>query len=1207
MKNGKQKYNAYLSWLSALLTLSISSLAVADLAQAPLFLTTTAKPNVMLMLDNSISMSGSLAVSSTPFNPGQTYLSTANCASNPMPTTTTQNLSGYNANSCSNAGGTYLKINGNWRCQFTTPITYTSTVPTDFFGKRSGYSVGTKCFVGSQHYTTNLTLPASVVNDTTLANYLNWYYSDQLAQSGSSSTRLTVAKDAATNLVNSLDNKIRFGFATFNVDNGGKLWEVVDDLTDTKKANIINRISSTNADSHTPLSETMADIGRYFATGSSQVKLRAGQSNASIQSTSTVLPSELVNGTNWSGRTAIAGEPSFSSNPIQYSCQKNFTVLMTDGLPSSDRDIANNSYLADYDGDCSDSNSANCGIKNGGNWLTPHYDMKRNYNYPGTCNNSSYACVDNAGSNSSDYLDDVTYALYEMDLRPDLRNSTESSNAKNNLTTFVIGFADNAINPNITGVNPLPKDAAIQGGGKFYFAGDQAQLSASLASAFSIISEQAGSSSSVATNSTQFQTDTLVYQGLFDSSDWSGDLKAFRLVTEDANGNGRLDSSEDLNGNGQLDGGEDANNNGILDSSEDLNGNGKLDAGAIGVKVWSAAESMPAYADRNLFSYNPTTAAGIPLSWTELDTTQTGILGSEAVLNYLKGQQSGEKKNGGIYRSRSSILGDIINSDPLFVGRDDAGYTSLSGTEGSSYTDFAKTSRRSMIYVAANDGMLHGFDATADATGGGEIFAYMPNAAINANLVALTDPNYSHRYILDGSPQTGDVYYNDHWHTVLVGGMGAGGKSLFALDVTDPDTFAKENVLWEFSHADMGYTMAQASIVRLANGQWGAVVSNGYESTAGKASLFILNIQTGSVIKRIDAEIASGTNGLAAPAVVDIDGDKIADYVYAGDLKGNLWKFDISSANTADWGVAYGGSPLFVATDSAGATQPITAKPAAIKAEGKGQSGGVMVYVGTGKYFETGDNIVPTTPQLQTFYGIWDICGKSTSGCNGVVSGRSQLQQQTITYEGSSGTTTLADGSTVDGDVRVVSDCEVSYDNTVPLTIGTPCTSNTSRRGWYLDFIQPAAVKGQGERIVSNAVVRYGVVIFPTLIPINATCSPGGNSWLMELDAYTGARLTGGTPVDLNNDQRVTDADKVKVDGQIVGASGFKSTVGIIDTPAIINCEDGMDCKYASGSSGSLMMKKERAPSTTTEDPLDPPTEGGSSVVGQRRSWQQLR
>ena len=1211
------------------LVFNSAAIMAGTTAQSPLFLTTNTKPNIMLMVDNSGSMNTDVATPPTVYNSATTYLASANCPAHPMPNTTTSTITiDLDTRAlCEGNGGTWSSRRG--RCtprtinkDIASPVVYTPTVPNNFFGKVTRGTRGTLCFDAGKNYTTNssITFPTGVTSAAQRANYLNWLYKDTLDQQGSGSTRLQIAKEAAIGLVNSLDKKVRMGLSTFalppsgsNNANGGQLLEVIDDLSPTKKSNIINRINSLGPDSWTPLAETTAFIGRYFATGNTgNVKLRAGQTGKeSTPALTSVLPNNLANSTGWSGRTAIPAsersgvEPTFTTAPIQVWCQKCFTVLVTDGLPTQDRNIE--PALQDYDGDCSGTNSANCLS------ASPNYDLKTAF----------FSSV--PGDESTDYLDDVAMALHEMDLRPDLVPAALPDGTvpvkKNNITTYTIGLADPAINPTIPGVNPILRDTAIQAGGKFFFAGNAAELTASLQTAFEEIIRQDASSSSVAANSTQFRTGALLFQALFNSADWSGNIKAFNLTTEDANGNGQLDSGEDSNGNN------------------------KLDAGGIGTLRWNADERIPEVADRHIFSLNAVTGSGIVLEWGNLNITQKTVLDSanatsgtsSPVLDFLRGDQSREGNDTGDYRERSKVLGDIVNSDPLFVGDEDFGYTSLTGTEGDSYPQYLrnKGDNPEMLYVGANDGMLHAFKVevtdpvSVSDEEGVELFAYVPNAVISQELATLKDQSYTHRYFVDGSPQSSDVFYDGDWHTVLISGTGAGsttavasstslatgigGRGIFALDISKPTTFNQTNVLWEFTSrqdADLGYLLHRASIARMNNGQWVAIVANGYNSTNGKAILFILDIKTGEVIKKIVADNGTG-NGLSGPTPVDADGDKIVDYIYAGDLKGNLWKFDVTStapqvlnSTAADqWKVAYSGSPLFVALDSVSARQPITVIPAVTKATDvtAGQTSGTMIYFGTGKYFESGDHS-STAQQTQSFYGIWDQCDKSSATtCNGVVSGRSDLQVQKITLE-TSRTFAGLNSTTITEDIRVTSNCDVSYgiSGPTPTTTGTPCNSVVNRKGWFLDLIAPGTGStNKGERVVSTPIIRNDSVIFPTLVPIDVVCQPSGTGWLMEMK-LNGSRF-GGSPIDLNKDGTIDDDDLVLDADNVtkVAISGLKSKIGIIKTPAVINCEDGLDCKYLTGSSGNLMDIKEKAPSGSGG--------GGGGTVNRRISWRQLR
>nr|MBA3494941.1 hypothetical protein [Gammaproteobacteria bacterium] len=459
-----------------------------------------------------------------------------------------------------------------------------------------------------------------------------------------------------------------------------------------------------------------------------------------------------------------------------------------------------------------------------------------------------------------------------------------------------------------------------------------------------------------------------------------------------------------------------------------------------------------------------------------------------------------------------------------------------------------------------------------------------------------------------------DAYINSTWKTVLLGTTGTGGKAVFALDVTAPDSFGSSNVLWEISTTtsstpsnindstgvagfrnNLGYTLPQPSLVRMSDGSWAAIVANGYGSVNNKAVLYIIDAATGNLIRSIDTKAGSSTagseNGLSTPIALDVDNDRITDYIYAGDLKGNLWKFDVTNSTPSQWDVAYkSGStpkPLYVAcilssTPCASANlQPITAKPQVGKV-GAGQTGGLMVYFGTGKYFESADI---STTQTQTFYGIWDKCDKTSSaGCDGQVSGRGSLQQQAITQE-------LAQGGF---NLRLTSNCTVNYGST-PLSgaVSAPCSTTANRLGWYMDFIQPGssnlpANSDLGERIVSAPILRDGRIIFTTLIPSTDPCTFGGTGWLMELGSTSGQRL-GWAPWDINGDGKIDSNDLVTSGGSSVAPSGKQSKVGIIKAPGIISAGT-QEYKYTSGSTGSLEVTLESA-----------------GISSGRKAWRQLR
>jgi type IV pilus assembly protein PilY1 len=518
-----------------------------------------------------------------------------------------------------------------------------------------------------------------------------------------------------------------------------------------------------------------------------------------------------------------------------------------------------------------------------------------------------------------------------------------------------------------------------------------------------------------------------------------------------------------------------------------------------------------------------------------------------------------------------------------------------------------------MLYAGANDGMLHGFNASS--TGGQEVFAYIPNA-LYPKLSQLTSPNYVHQFYVDGISGVGDFYdtSTSTWHTLLAGATGAGGKALFALDVTDPANFSASKVLWEFSNAvqpvpaacsawgsntnydvnDLGYTLGQPSVVRLSDGSWVVIAANGYNSNNGHAVLFILDAKSGCVIKKIDTVSADTSglatvNGLSSPIAIDINNDRITDAVYAGDLHGNLWKFDLSTAGSYPTPTA----PFFVACTTSGSCtaanrQVITAKPTVGPVNGAGtdQNGvGWMVYFGTGQYFAPGDNVIGANPQVQSFYGLWD---QGTS-----ISDRALLQAQTITYQGLgtlactlTNTCPTNTPTTTIKTISVVSKNPVCY-----ATSSVGCTATSPlKKGWVLDLIYTSP---QGERVISAPLVTRGLVVFATLIPSANQCTAGGTSNLFEVGALSGGQSS-FAPFDINGDGMVNSQDQVVINNVAQYVSGINLAIGIINTPTIIAATT-VDYKYVSGSTGAMGSV------------TDVGGGGGGSAGANKRSWRQLK
>lgn len=674
----------------------------------------------------------------------------------------------------------------------------------------------------------------------------------------------------------------------------------------------------------------------------------------------------------------------------------------------------------------------------------------------------------------------------------------------------------------------------------YFLVTNAGNLPAQLEAAFVRITELVGvSASSVAINSTVLRTDSRLYQARFNTTDWSGEVSAFSL---------NLDATLDQ-------------------------------------EVWTASNMIPAHTVRNIFTRvtKSGTPTSIPFTNADADLNNAVGLGTPALgaiwVDYIRGNQANEQQNGGALRNRDTLLGDIVNSSPLAVGIANFGYDLLPTTEESTtYNAFlaSKTSyftsgsnTFSVIYVGANDGMLHAFKDTHDTNpsqAGQEVFAYVPSQ-LHSQLHHLTDPNYAHRFYVDATPHSSDAFIDGAWRTMLVGAMGNGARGIYALDITDPLGFTASDAMWEFdstNDAELGHVLNAPVIARLNNGKWGVIFGNGYNSASQKAQLFILDAEDGSLIKRIDTGVGSGAaaNGLGQPIVIDTNGDRVADTVYAGDLYGNLWKFNISGSNTNQWDVAYKqGStpkPLYTAVDSSNNPQPITTRPSVATHP----DGGFMVLFGTGKFLEVIDTNIPVNPQVQRFYGIRDNNTAVGTGVN-------DLQEQTILAE--------VDIDDIDGNLvtkaRLVSDTTVNY---------------TTKKGWYIDLVSP--VNGaEGERVIANPLIRFGRIIFVTYIP-KGGCEQGGSSTIMELDAISGARLENSV-FDYNNDG-VIDADDFAdyAGGQIPGSGIYIPAT--LASPAVIGADDAsMEYKLTSGISGEVTTTKEAT---------------GSIFVG-RQSWRQLR
>lgn len=528
--------------------------------------------------------------------------------------------------------------------------------------------------------------------------------------------------------------------------------------------------------------------------------------------------------------------------------------------------------------------------------------------------------------------------------------------------------------------------AAINGRGKFYPAKSATDLNAAFTDILStVIGDTSRPLVSIATSSSRLGTDVSAYIAGFDATRYSGSLVSRPIDPK---------------------------------------------TGDITAEVsWNAATLLDgisaAYlANRVVLSYSGTAGIGWK-TYTSLPTLQKSQLNSNSAgvadgngqnrLDYIRGDRSKEaSKSGGIFRDRDSRLGDIVNSNIWFLGKPASGYSS------SSYMAFRSTAaggmggRIPMLYVGANDGMLHGFAAsnwpakgTVSVAGGTELLAYIPQGVAEGNLRKLTDPGYSHNYYVDGTPFSGDAYIGatPQWTTVLVGTLGLGGKGYFALDASNPANFTEANAAslvildtTATTDADMGYIPAppviddsfpskSRQIVKMNDGRWALVMGNGYNSTNEAPVLLVQYLDGDKSLVKISpcasprattACSYKGTNGLSTPQLVDLNGDGKVDVAYAGDLKGNVWKFDLTATSSLSWKVSFGDNgnvrPFFIAKQGA---QAFTTAPY----WQPHPNGGIMLAIATGRNLTDADQ--SDTSSTQSVYGLWDRSTFSVS--SGVV------------------------------------------------------------------------------------------------------------------------------------------------------------------------------------------------------------------------------
>ena len=764
---------------------------------------------------------------------------------------------------------------------------------------------------------------------------------------------------------------------------------------------------------------------------------------------------------------AATGPYGSEAGTDQLACRQNFTILTTDGY-------WNETYRNTAIGDADSSSGSTITGPAGSYAYSPLAPYKGGL-----------------ASDNTPTLADVAMYYWRTDLRTDQgMENIVPANAKDpafwqHMVTFTIGLGlvgtvdqgdveavlanGNAtvkgaagwptpVNNSISAVDDL-LHAAVNGRGTYVAASNPAAFASGLKAALAAVTERTGSFSNVSANSASLSTGSMLFQASYVSGVWTGEVAAYPVSAN----------------------------------------------GASSTVKWQGSHGIPS-TNRKVFTSDGTRLLAFPGAITATQRTALTRTGGTNVYpvsgddnaSYLAGNRALEIANGGVLRNRRSLLGDVVGSSPFYVAETDT------------------------LYVGANDGMMHAFNATS----GAELFGFIPSGINWSKLGTLSHPDYGHDFFVDG-PVVVSTRAQTPDKNILVGALGKGGKGLFSLDVTAPSSPAFK---WEVgaSDADMGLVQSQPVIAKLADGTTALIVSNGLNSDNGHAVLFVYDLDSGELIKKIDTRVGSAlqddpdSNGLSAPVGWDVDGNGMLDYIYAGDMLGNVWKFDLTASSSASWGV----SKIFSATYPQGNTvvrQPITGgltiamHPTTYK---------TWLFFGTGRLMTSGDM---KNAAVQSIYGIVD------DGSTLVRSG--------------AGANLTKRSAVVVGAVSGKSVRSFEPNSRLP----------ADSKGWYLDLLAPPNDVAEGERIVSAAQLlgngAQTALLTSSVIPTASACQSDGRGYVNALDAFTGTSLA--SPFfDLDGDGKFSD-EVLTSDGKDVPVGSVDLGVGMPTLPNLMSGGSG--------------------------------------------------
>jgi type IV pilus assembly protein PilY1 len=823
-------------------------------------------------------------------------------------------------------------------------------------------------------------------------NYATWFSYHR--------TRMKVAKASTSTAFNdptifNAENEFRVGYRT--IHNRGNFDIPVGTnngiFTGGNRTDWFNRLFNAQGNGNTPTSNALYSAGQYFM------------------------------------QTGAGGPWGPQPTAIQFQCRQNFAILTTDGY-------RNQGALAEV---------GTFPIGNEDATNGPVIDRPDGASY-------QYTPAMPYSDAWSDTLADVAMAYWKRDLRPDLTNvvPTSASNPAfwQHMVTFGISIGlrgtldPNTSLPGLTSgstlwpqpfnLQPSSIDdlwhATLNGRGTFVTATNPQELSDGLGSALRAISERRGSGSNASVSSTSTSSGSELFQAAFFSARWYGELQSFNITA----------------------------------------------TGVSATPNWTAV--VPS-AGRNIFTYS----GNVSSPGTTFPTTaQVAALGTDIAV-YVAGDRTREEPVGPL-RSRTSLLADIVNSSPAYLKTSSAA--------------------SSTVFVGANGGMLHAFSAV----NGVERFAYVPGGIDLDDLREFSEPDYGHKFFVDGPLVLSNASHFAN-RTALVGTLGRGGKGLFALDVTNPASFGPANVLWDRTVGvdnDMGLVLGKPVIAKLNNGGVGVIVSNGVNSVNERAVLYVYDLLTGTQLRKIDTNVG-GNNGLSAPRGWDEDANGTVDFIYAGDLRGNVWKFDLQGNNPGSWTIA--ANRPFYSPSATPSPQPITGgisialDPVTLKR---------WVFFGSGSLLSKNDL---TNDALQSWYGIIDDAYTSTTV-------RSNMTGREIT------------------------DIDIATGNRAFQANGQ-LPANT--RGWFIDLDRPPGNLREGERMVGEPQVIEGILIASSVIPNTSNpCFPG-RGYINAIDAFTGTSL----PTGFFDYNRNSDFSDDTLGGKAIGSVDLN--IGMVTDPAVLD------------------------------------------------------